>query len=64
MKISNHLLLVYNTVHDIMQKRAHFAVLTFERFILKWPGPGCSKLRLSLVNISLKFQMLISQIRQ
>ena len=27
-------------------------------------GPGCSKLTTSLVNISLKFQMLISQICQ
>ena len=26
------------------------------------PGPGCSKLTTSLVNASLKFQMLISQI--
>ena len=28
------------------------------------PGPGCSKLTTSLVNVSLKFQMLISQIFQ
>ena len=28
------------------------------------PGPGCSKLTRSLVNVSLKFQTLISQIRQ
>ena len=28
------------------------------------PGPGCSKLTTSLVNVSLKFQMLISQIHQ
>ena len=27
-------------------------------------GPGCSKLTTSLVNVSLKFQMLISQICQ
>ena len=27
-------------------------------------GPGCSKLTMSLVNVSLKFQMLISNIRQ
>ena len=27
-------------------------------------GPGCSKLTMSLVNVSLKFQMLISQIHQ
>ena len=28
------------------------------------PGPGCSKLTTSLVNVSLKFQMLISYIHQ
>ena len=28
------------------------------------PGPGCSKLTTSLVNVSLKFQMLISEICQ
>ena len=28
------------------------------------PGPGCSKLTTSLVNVSLKFQTLISDIRQ
>ena len=28
------------------------------------PGPGCSKLTMSLVNVSLKFQTLISQISQ
>ena len=32
-------------------------------FITSGPGPGCSKLTTSLVNVSLKFQMLISQIR-
>ena len=30
----------------------------------KRPGPGCSKLTTSLVNVSLKFQTLISEIRQ
>ena len=28
------------------------------------PGPGCSKLTTSLVNVSLKFQTLISEISQ
>ena len=28
------------------------------------PGPGCSKLTTSIVNVLLKFQTLISQIRQ
>ena len=35
------------------------ALMTMER-----PGPGCSKLTTSLVNVSLKFQKLISQICQ
>ena len=30
----------------------------------KSPGPGCSKLTMSLVNVSLKFQTLISEICQ
>ena len=30
----------------------------------KTPGPGCSKLTTLLVNVSLKFQMLISEICQ
>ena len=30
--------------------------------IKKRPGPGCSKLTTSLVNVSLKFQTLISEI--
>ena len=34
-------------------------VVSFEQ-----PGPGCSKLTMSLVNVSLKFQTLFSQIRQ
>ena len=31
---------------------------------LESPGPGCSKLTTSLVNVSLKFQTLISEIWQ
>ena len=31
---------------------------------ISYPGPGCSKLTTSLVNVSLKFQTLISQICQ
>ena len=34
------------------------------KFEPSWPGPGCSKLTTSLVNKTLKFQTLISQIRQ
>ena len=36
----------------------------FENKLLLSPGPGCSKLTTSLVNVSLKFQTLISQICQ
>ena len=34
------------------------------RILENQPGPGCSKLTTSLVNEPLKFQTLISQIRQ
>ena len=33
-----------------------------ESFYLRTPGPSCSKLTTSLVNVSLKFQTLILQI--
>ena len=33
-------------------------------YIAKWPGPSCSKLTMSLVHVSLKFQMYISNIGQ
>ena len=36
----------------------------FFSFSVWLPGPGCSKLTTSLVKMSLKFQMLISQICQ
>ena len=32
----------------------------FEMFCLWISGPGCSKIKTSLVNVSLKFQMLVS----
>ena len=32
-------------------------------YVCLHPGPGCSKLTTSLVNVSLKFQTLISEIR-
>ena len=39
--------------------------LFFSFFFKKFhSGPGCSKLTTSLVNVSLKFQMLISEICQ
>ena len=41
----------------------------YHRIILKLhvpcsSGPGCSKLTMSLVNVSLKFQMLLSEIHK
>ena len=53
-----------------MKKEFAFSVssIFFGRVIsvlkrLSCPGPGCSKLATWLVNVSLKFQTLISQIR-
>ena len=37
---------------------------TTDEFEVTRSGPDCSKLTTSLVNVSLKFQMLISQIHQ
>ena len=37
---------------------------SFYYFLAPFPGPGCSKLTTSLVNVSLKFQMVIFQICQ
>ena len=37
---------------------------TFVVVVFKSTGPGCSKLTASLVNISLKFQMLITELCQ
>ena len=42
----------------------HMAWLPWQTVCLCRPGPGCSKLTTSLVNETLKFQMLISQICQ
>ena len=39
-----------------------FVMTRLARWSPKTPGPSCSKLTISLVNVSLKFQMLISQI--
>ena len=41
-----------------MLSRAHILL------IYSFPGPACSKLTTSLVKVSLKFQKLLSQIRQ
>ena len=45
-------------------RRSRFLPLRVDPILkgLHCPGPGCSKLKMSLVNVSLKFQMLISQI--
>ena len=44
-----------NYIYQIFQASANNAIR---------PGPGCSKLTMSLVNVLLKFQTLISQICQ
>ena len=41
-----------------------FAVSVLAKCQSYTSGPGCSKLTMSLVNVSLKFQMLISNITQ
>ena len=41
----------------------HIQMFTGKSHKGKTPGPGCSKLTMSLVNISLKFQKLIFKIR-
>ena len=49
----------------VFDTKGYFEVSRFEISRKDFrPGPGCSKLTTSLVNISLKFQMLISQICQ
>ena len=40
------------------------AMFSFYIVFLSYSGPGCSKLTASLVNISLKFKKLISEIHQ
>ena len=44
------------------KKRKIIPKLTLLPFIICSSGPGCSKLTTLLVNVSLKFQTLISQI--
>ena len=49
---------------DISHLHLDFEVAVREAACHCWPGPGCSKLMMLLVNISLKFQSLISEICQ
>ena len=44
--------------------RLLWSIFNFAAMDCKITGPGCSKLTMSLVNVSLKFQTLISEIRQ
>ena len=47
--------------------RQNYVIPSYKCFIVdvnSTSGPGCSKLTMSLVNVSLKFQTLISNIRQ
>ena len=51
---------------DILKYRLvtkKYSLVSFPVFIIT-PGPGCSKLTTSSINVSLKFQTLISEIQQ
>ena len=48
----------------IIAKTTSFVAFGVINMVDCYPGPGCSKLTMSLVNISLKFQTLISKIHQ
>ena len=56
-KISNIVYQISNIVYKISN-----IVYKISHILNKISGPGCSKLTTSLVNVSLKFQTLISQI--
>ena len=43
------------------RKASKFTAFFYQYQSISCPGPGCSKLTTSLVNMSLKFQTLISQ---
>ena len=60
---------VAKSVLAAIDLRVIFRIFVFVSFnsnnaVLQSPGPGCSKLTMSLVNVSLKFQTLISEIWQ
>ena len=75
-QITLALVLLWNTIgnsttelNSIFTMSSHTGIWTstllrIRSQLLASPGPGCSKLMMSLVNISLKFQKLISQISQ
>ena len=54
-------LLLYNTLHSyfVLRKKNKTSISIC---VMYSPGPSCSKLTTSLVNVSLKFQTLILQI--
>ena len=52
-------LTAYSTINI---RQIHISLTVKCLITFSFPGPGCSKLTTSLVNVSLKFQMLISQI--
>ena len=56
--------LVFTANKDNSNNLMHVDALSSGSVSVTQPGPGCSKLTTSLVNVSLKFQTLISQICQ
>ena len=57
----------FHSMHKVflnIVRNDFFQVFIFWHQKCKQSGPGCSKLTTSLVNVSLKFQMLISEICQ
>ena len=59
---SKTVLLQENLQHAESQKNKLIEVLAPNKREQSTPGPGCSKLTTSLVNVSLKFQRLISEV--
>ena len=55
-----------STLDFMCTRRLHYSLTNdlVKATILRKTGPGCSKLTTSLVNVSLKFQTLISEICQ
>ena len=53
----------FSCISSVKEEVFHFQrILKIYVYLIKYrPGPGCSKLTTSLVNVSLKFQTLISQ---
>ena len=55
---------LFRKASTIFWEIADLLIFVLSCFALKKPGPGCSKLITSLVNVSLKYETLISQILQ